>query len=128
MLVGNIATLRPLFRKMLDLGGSDSNTAPTQLMMTPNGMPSSSYHPYKSFDHQYEMGAVGSGKTDSNMNSTQIHGGADKTSRSSISSDSDSQKQIIENNKRTSREQGQQPYSAGGIVVSRQINVSHSQQ
>lgn len=125
MLVGNIATLRPLFRKMLRLGGSDSNGTTPSKLMTPNGVPSNSQHPYKSFDHNYELNSMNGGRDKSNM-STQIHGGMEKNSRSSLSSDSDSQKQIIEN-KKTGRGQ-QKAYLPGGIVVSRQINVSHSQE
>jgi hypothetical protein len=131
MLVGNIATLRPLFRKMLRLGGSDSNTTPSKLM-TPNGIPSNSQHPYKSFDHNYELNSIGGQRDNKGSNmSTQIQGGMEKNSRSSLSSDSDSQRNIFDTTNATTNNnnkggRGQKSYMPTGIVVSRQINVSHS--
>lgn len=116
MFVGNLATLRPLFRRMLKLGGSDNDTAPNKL--TPNGFPSQSRRTYKSFDASYELGSVSQSteKDGAVLNSTQIRGGVDGVGRSRISSDTESQKQILDTATRS--------YGPNDIMVSRQINIS----
>ncbi|KAI1878428.1 hypothetical protein JX265_000360 [Neoarthrinium moseri] len=123
MFVGNLSTLRPLFRTFLGLGSSGGDTVPTGL--TPNGLPSKSAHPYRSFDAGYEMGTVHSTKDRKGdiATSTQILGGLDKTSRGSLSSDGESQKNIVE---KPSRGPGSHGFGPGGIVVSRQIDVHHN--
>lgn len=118
MFVGNLSTLRPLFRRVLGLGGSSGQTAPSG--MTPNGLPSKNTHPYRSFDPGYEMGTMHSIKEKPSLaTSTQIVG----NDRSSISSDGESQKHIMEGGPSS----GPGSYGAGGIVVSRQIDISHHQ-
>ncbi|KAK6859984.1 hypothetical protein PG995_003620 [Apiospora arundinis] len=52
--VGNLATLRPLFRKMLSLGGTDDSSKPTGYGASGLGLPSKQHHPYQSFEN-YEM-------------------------------------------------------------------------
>ncbi|KAI0129103.1 hypothetical protein BJ170DRAFT_594920 [Xylariales sp. AK1849] len=123
--VGNLSTLRPLFRKMLSLGGSDTNNAPTAHMAT-SGLPSKSYHPYQSFDAGYELGSMGAGDEKGAGNiktSTHILGGLDKTNRDSISSDGDSHKEIMDSPTLRNR---QETPTSGGIVVSRQVNISRN--
>jgi hypothetical protein len=114
MIVGNIATLRPLFRTLLHLGSDES--APALSKSTPggSGIPRHS-HPYEPFDHDYELGTA-VGKND-NVVSTRIHGG--EGGRESMSSDNESQKRILdpgEKGKRLSRNKG--------IVVSKQVETS----
>ncbi|KAF3013689.1 hypothetical protein E8E14_001495 [Neopestalotiopsis sp. 37M] len=118
MFVGNLSTLRPLFRRVLGLGGSSGQTAPSG--MTPNGLPSKATHPYRSFDPGYEMGTMHSIKEKPSMaTSTQIVG----NDRSSLSSDGESQKHIMEGGSAAAGGS----FGAGGIVVSRQIDISHHQ-
>lgn len=116
MFVGNLATLRPLFRRMFNLGGSDNKSnAPLSGRGTGgSAFPNSSRRTYKSFDTSYELGTVNEEAKSKipNITTTQIHGGGRE--RSSVASDSESQKQILE------KTRGPQ-----GIVVSRQINISH---
>jgi hypothetical protein len=120
LFVGNLATLRPLFRTVLGLGTSSENTAP---MATANGLPSKTSHPYRSFDAGYEMGTVAAanGKNGSVSTQTQIMGG----DRSSLSSDNDSQKDIVEksdgNYQTTYQSSG--GFGGKGIVVSRQVDI-----
>lgn len=114
MLVGNIATLRPLFRHLLNLGSEDSTPAHTKGTPGNSGIPNRS-HPYKSFDHDYELGTV-VGKGDNRL-STQIHGG--QPGRSSASSDNESEKQIL-------KKSGNRFFQNKGIVVSQQVEISRS--
>jgi hypothetical protein len=118
MFVGNLATLRPLFRRMLNLGGSDN--ASSRVITTsnmPQGFQSSSRRTYKNFDTNYELGTLNGDIDDKETNptSTQIYAGDMKGSPSSITSKSESQKDILE-----------KPNDPKGIVVSRFINISHS--
>ncbi|KAF1947727.1 hypothetical protein EJ02DRAFT_449209 [Clathrospora elynae] len=114
MLVGNIATLRPLFRHALNLGSEDSGLAGSKYI--PGGtVDPSRAHPYKSFDHDYELGTVVPNQ-EGNVLSTQIKGG-----RSSESSDNESQKQILEKCDKY------HPESKEIVVINQvDINVSHS--
>ncbi|KAF2846667.1 hypothetical protein T440DRAFT_541093 [Plenodomus tracheiphilus IPT5] len=114
MLVGNIATLRPLFQRMLRLGSEGSAQGRS------NGTPGDSSapvrtHPYKPFDPDYELGILDDNKTD--HISTQIHGGRNR--RESVFSDSESQTQILEKSDGL-------PSRKRGIVVSQQVEISHS--
>lgn len=110
MIVGNLATLRPLFRRMFG-SGSESSTS-TGAVPTIGGVSSRS-HPYKSFDPDYDLGPI---LGNSELTSTQVQSGHDSERHARPSSDSDSQKQILE---MPIREQG-------GIVVSRQFKVSRA--
>ncbi|KAF2792979.1 hypothetical protein K505DRAFT_306634 [Melanomma pulvis-pyrius CBS 109.77] len=115
MIVGNIATLRPLFRGMLNLGSDNSVQELSKGTPAGSGHPNRP-HPYRSFDHDFELGTVVDKKVD-NLVSTQIHGG--QNGRNSISSDNESQKHILEKSDgRFSRN--------NGIVVSQQVDISHS--
>ncbi|KAH9870913.1 hypothetical protein J1614_006485 [Plenodomus biglobosus] len=112
MIVGNIATLRPLFKRMLNLGSDSSAQG------RPNGTPGDGsaprrMHPYKPFDHDYELDV----RVDSRGNhvSTQIHGGQGE--RESIASETESQKHILEKS-------GSLPSSKRGIVVSQQVEIN----
>ncbi|KAF2651340.1 hypothetical protein K491DRAFT_607097 [Lophiostoma macrostomum CBS 122681] len=98
MIVGNIATLRPLFRTMLNLGSDESAQALSKGMPGGSGIPKHS-HPYKSFDGDYELNTV-VGK-DVNVTPTRIHGG--ENGRGSISSDNESQKRILDTGKKGKR-------------------------
>ncbi|KAK6077880.1 hypothetical protein SCUP234_01042 [Seiridium cupressi] len=120
MFVGNLSTLRPLFRRLLGLGSSHA-TAPSG--MTPNGLPSKATHPYRSFDPGYELQSVKEKPSGSMTTSTQIMGG----DRSSLSSDGESQKNIVDGPNRGTSRAASTPYAPGGIVVSRQIDVSSHQ-
>ncbi|KAI0161953.1 hypothetical protein GGR52DRAFT_146510 [Hypoxylon sp. FL1284] len=115
--VGNLATLRPLFRRMLSLGGSDDSSKPNGYVAS--GLPSKAQHPYRSVDN-YEMHAGSSNRDNLNTaTSINIHGGG--ASRDSLcSSDTESQKKILGT-------QGAKSDAAPGIVVSRQIDVSWQQ-
>ena len=116
MLVSNLATLRPLFSRMFNLGGS-SNQSITPIAgrgTTGSAFPNSSRRTYKPFDASYELGTVNKGANNRipNITTTHIHGG--DRERSSVASDSESQKQILE------KTRGQH-----GIVVGSEINVIH---
>jgi hypothetical protein len=109
MIVGNIATLRPLFRRILHLGTEESD--PSNSKGTPSGFSNvKRAHPYKPFDidEDHELAGV-SGRGKGTLLETQIHGGRD--GRSSLSSDSESQKHILDNKH---------------IVVSQQVEISRS--
>ncbi|KNG49338.1 hypothetical protein DDE82_008422 [Stemphylium lycopersici] len=89
MLVGNIATLRPLFQRMLNLGSSGSEQPYSD--ESPRGISNGNRsHPYQSFDPELELGTVIDPKDDQ-MPAVRIRGG-----RSSAWSDCESQKQILE--------------------------------
>ena len=103
MLVGNVATLRPLFHRVLRLGANGSEQANTR-GETP-GLASSKRqsHTYRPFYMDLELGTTTDNIFESQL-SNQIHGG-----RTSLGSDSESQKQ--------SRDKS-------GIIVSHQVEVS----
>jgi hypothetical protein len=113
MLVGNIATLRPLFQRMLRLGSSGSQQPHSG--GTPHG-PSNGgrSHRYKPFDHELELGTIADNK-DGVIPSIQVRGG-----HGSVSSDTESQKEILEKNDRFLSN------NKDSIVVSRQVEVSRS--
>ena len=116
MLVGNIATLRPLFSRMFNLGGSTNNSvAPiTGRGNASSAFPNSSRRTYTPFDTSYELGTMSTeaNSKNSNITTTQIHGGGPE--RSSVVSDSESQERILEETR-----------GPHGINVSRQINIIH---
>ncbi|KAK8016219.1 hypothetical protein PG993_014408 [Apiospora rasikravindrae] len=116
--VGNLSTLRPLFRKMLSLGGTDDSSKPTGYGASniPNKQ-----HPYQSFDN-YEMQANGGQVTTTTQTRTcKIRGGS--TSEESLfdSSESESQKKMVRPGSGSGKNGGTLP---PGIVVSRQIEIS----
>lgn len=118
LFVGNLATLRPLFRTFLGLGtSSGGNTAPTA---TPNGLPNKVTHPYRSFGGGYEMGSMSApnGKNGSVSTQTQIYGGE----RASVSSDGESQKEIMEK----PAYMNMAGYGGNAIVVQRQVDIQHN--
>ena len=109
MLVGNIATLRPLFQRMLHLGSEDASHRSGATPKILSGAKLS--HPYKSFDQEHELGGVGVGvKRDDNVMSTQIYGGE---TRGSTESEGGSQRGILEGGKQR-------------IFVSQQVEISRS--
>ncbi|KAI5371997.1 hypothetical protein J4E82_009299 [Alternaria postmessia] len=112
MLVGNIATLRPLFQRLLHLGSSGSQQPHSG--GTPHGISGDGgrSHRYKPFDHEVELGTIADNK-DGVIPSIQVRGG-----RSSVSSDSESQKEILEKNDRFVNN------NKDSIVVSRHVEVS----
>jgi hypothetical protein len=115
MIVGNIATLRPLFQRMLRLGSDHSAEIPSKGTPGAASNPNRS-HPYKSFDQDYELGVIASKNGDNSM-STQIRGG--QLSRDSLSSDNESQKQILGmSNDGYDRNKD--------IIVSHGVEISHS--
>lgn len=109
MLVGNVATLRPLFRHMLHLGSEDSG-GPSNLSGANPVSNAKRSHPYKSFDQDHELGGIG-GKRDL---STQIYSGQRP---GSASSDNDSQKHILDDNNANHSKR---------IMVSQQVEISRS--
>ncbi|EKG16769.1 hypothetical protein MPH_05972 [Macrophomina phaseolina MS6] len=123
VIVGCIGTLRPLFRKILHLGGSESdhskpagvsNKYATNRTFPSNG----ARRGYKEFDTQYELedglGAAstagsGSDKFGGAMaHETEIRAGMARSG--SLHSDNDSQKQILDD--------------AGGIMVHSHVQIS----
>jgi hypothetical protein len=111
MIVSNIATLRPLFRKVFRLGESDSASKPKKSSGSSHpgyGFPNNSRRTYNDVERGYEMDLTsGSEKYHHGKVSTQVRGG-------SVSSDSESQKQILDDTRTP---------PPAGIVVSRQVNV-----
>ncbi|KAH8649914.1 hypothetical protein BX600DRAFT_517143 [Xylariales sp. PMI_506] len=123
MLVGNIATLRPLLNNLLRLGGSDAGTAPTS-HVTPSSGLRNIYHRYQSFD-THELNSLGAAEVGNAIPKnrigdirTEVLGGGDR--RDSFSSDGGSQKQIIEKDAVVALSDAPtSPNLSGGIVVSR---------
>jgi hypothetical protein len=113
MLVGNIATLRPLFQRLLHLGSSGSQQPHSG--ETPHGLSNDGgrSHRYKPFDHELELGTIADNK-DGHMPSIQVRGGRD-----SVSSDSESQKEMLGKNDRFLNN------NKDSIVVSRHVEVCH---
>ena len=120
--VGNLATLRPLFRKMLSLGGTDDSSKPTGYGASGMGLPSKQHHPYQSFEN-YEMRSGGSGVNGDQVTATtntrtcKIRGGSRSRDSLDGGSDAESQKKILG----SSSKKG---IMSPGIVVSRQVDVS----
>ncbi|RDW72215.1 hypothetical protein BP5796_08249 [Coleophoma crateriformis] len=95
MFVGNLALLRPLFRRIFNLGGSDNRSTGTDAIPKHSqGLPS----PVTPFDANCELGVVNGDKhyTDPTSTSAQIEGSIIDFPRSSIMSDSQSQKRTTE--------------------------------
>jgi hypothetical protein len=118
MMVGNIATLRPLFRHLLHLGSEDSSSPAQSHSKGISGgsaLPKLS-HPYKTFGHDYELGTV-LGKGEEGVLETQIRGGDGR--RGSLDSDSESQKRILDTDNKHRRYSRSQ-----GIVVSQQVEIT----
>lgn len=140
MIVGNIATLRPLLRRFVNFGGSDGRSGGNN--KTPGRLGAYPGHPayqYKSFDgpgaKSYEMSSSEGSKFGSGGTSTQIRSGGveppsflfNDSKRPSSESDGDSQKQIlndVENGGLSTPARPAKTASSGsGIIVSRQIHV-----
>ncbi|KAL1799703.1 hypothetical protein ACET3X_000045 [Alternaria dauci] len=113
MLVGNIATLRPLFQRILHLGSGSSQQPHSG--GTPQGISGDGgrSHRYKPFDHELELGTIADNK-DPHSPSFQVRGGR----KNSVFSDSESQKEILEKNHRFLNN------NKDSIVVSRHVEVS----
>jgi hypothetical protein len=121
MIVGNIATLRPLFRRVLRLGADSQESSSKNTPGNAHSGPIRS-HPYKPFDHEHELGAVGGAmrKDNANINiETRIRGGA-YTGRESLSSDNESQRQIL------GGERNGGFYRSKGILVSQEVEIRRS--
>lgn len=104
MIVGNIATLRPLFLRVFRLGTEGSSDPRSNLTPRVRGGLDRS-HPYRSFGPAHEMDAMAG-------RSTQVRGG---DGRGSLSSDGASEKEILS-----------KPGNSNGIIVSRQVEITHS--
>ncbi|KAK8008778.1 hypothetical protein PG991_011329 [Apiospora marii] len=123
--VGNLSTLRPLFRKMLSLGGTDDSSKPTGYGASAAGLPSNK-HPYQSFDN-YEMragtsGTNGDGVTTTTQSRTcKIHGGSSSQDSLFDNDEIDSQKKMARSGSVSGRNEAAK---SPGIVVSRQIEIS----
>ncbi|ORY63386.1 uncharacterized protein BCR38DRAFT_436705 [Pseudomassariella vexata] len=117
MFVGCVATLRPLFRRALNLGGSDTKSfGGPSAQKTPNGFPSQSRRTYfKSGDTSYEMSTVNSTREKKGPLTSITTGGQDEMT--SISSE--------EENKVDFQKDGVL-CSLSGILVSRQVNITHT--
>lgn len=115
LFVGNLSTLRPLFRRVLSLGGSDSASKPTGSGI-PSGLPSRAQHPYRSFNN-YELGDLNSmPEKETSTTSTRVRGGT--MGRSSLSSDDERR------DSPGAVSTVDMASSPGAIMVSRQIEVS----
>ncbi|KAI8941800.1 hypothetical protein NX059_003001 [Plenodomus lindquistii] len=112
MTVGNIATLRPLFQRVLSLGSGGSGPGKSNRTTAITSTPGRT-HPYKPFDPDHELGVLDNNKGD--HVSTHIHAG--QIGRDSVSSDNESQKEILEKSAMPPKR---------GIVVSQQVEISHS--
>ncbi|KAH8900972.1 hypothetical protein GQ53DRAFT_633272, partial [Thozetella sp. PMI_491] len=120
MIVGNLATLRPLVRRMLQL---DNSSGSGTSKFTPMGGRERA-HPYRSFDT--ELGPIDGDRKNDIMSSIQIEGGTPTTKgRASLSSDGDSQKLILEGTYKNATANKRRSGSHG-IVVSRRVDISHS--
>ncbi|KAK7518160.1 uncharacterized protein IWZ02DRAFT_311348 [Phyllosticta citriasiana] len=119
-IVGNVSTLRPLFRKLLHLGGSD-NDSKGGAMSNSYGFPQGGRRTYKEFDYELEGQPSGASSNADKFaavaTQTQIRGGGRSES---VSSDSESQKKILSGNQHQSMNQG--------IMVSHQVNISHTEE
>ncbi|KAF2635850.1 hypothetical protein P280DRAFT_553421 [Massarina eburnea CBS 473.64] len=116
MIVGNIATLRPLFRRVLHLDSSSSTDPHSNV--TPRVLNNANLsHPYRSLDRDHELGVVvgvGAGQT-TRIRGGQTAGGGGRDSPSG--SDNESQKEILGS---SSNGKGR------GILVSKQVDISRS--
>ncbi|KAK7928801.1 hypothetical protein PG985_005799 [Apiospora marii] len=115
--VGNLATLRPLFRKMLSLGGTDDSSKPTGYGASGLGLPSKIQHPYQSCEG-FEMRSGSGAANGDQTTTTKIHGGS--PSQDSFFDETGSQKKILRADS-ASKKNGAKPQ---GIVVSRQVEIS----
>ncbi|KAH9880280.1 hypothetical protein IAQ61_000569 [Plenodomus lingam] len=116
MIVGNIATLRPLFHRMLHLGSESSGPRPSNDTPGSDNTPKH-MHPYKPFDTEHELGTLDESvccKGGDHV-STEILGA--KGRQGSIYSESESQKQFLE------KWEDRSP-SRGAIVVSQHVEIS----
>ncbi|KAK7985135.1 hypothetical protein PG996_005622 [Apiospora saccharicola] len=116
--VGNLSTLRPLFRKMLSLGGTDESSKPTGYGgASAAGLPSTK-HPYQSFDNYEMRGGTSGGNGDGTT--TQCHGGSSSQDSFFESDEIDSQKKMARAGSNSAKNAAKSP----GIMISRQIDIS----
>lgn len=120
MIVGCVGTLRPLFRKVLHLGGSESDPSTPRYGLNSQKyatgtFPSNARRTYKDLDTTYELedgngssAASAADKYGTTTHETQIKAGYERDG--SLHSDSDSQKQILD--------------ESGGIMVHSHVQVS----
>lgn len=112
--------MRPLFRKLLHLGGSD-NDSKAGALSNSYGFPANGRKTYKEFG-DYELEGQPSGASSNGdkfaavATQTQIRGGGRSES---VSSDSESQKQILSGNHQSVNQ---------GIMVSHQVNITHTEE
>ncbi|KAL0254490.1 hypothetical protein SLS55_009966 [Diplodia seriata] len=119
VIVGCIGTLRPLFRKVLHLGSSNDGSTPMKYggASSKGNFPSNARRTYDKFDSQYELeegmagaSSSGSDKYAPQAHETEIRAGMARSG--SLRSDSDSQKQILEDSQ------------GNGIMVHSQVQIS----
>ncbi|KAF2136967.1 uncharacterized protein K452DRAFT_312771 [Aplosporella prunicola CBS 121167] len=122
LIVGCISTLRPLFRKLLHLGGSDSDTStPSKGLTAHSGWPSNGRRTYKECESAYELqNSAEDSKFGSTAIETRIRGagaGAPGLTggRESLSEDG-SMKNIL---------LGDQQQDQNGIMVSHNVQITH---
>jgi hypothetical protein len=126
LIVGCVMTLRPLFRRVLHLGGDTSNKETYGMSSTRYRFGSSARRAYQECDADYELSAHGEGTRDvpsssgygNSMTSTQVSGGK----REDLSSfETESQKKIL----RGDDEPSGDPQLPSSIVVTRHVKLSH---
>ncbi|KAB2572061.1 hypothetical protein BFW01_g8590 [Lasiodiplodia theobromae] len=116
VIVGCVGTLRPLFRKVLHLGSDSDGSTPMKYggaSSRGDNFPSNARRTYDKFDSQYEL-EEGMGpsndKYGAQAHETEIRAGTARTG--SLPSDSDSQKQILDDSQ------------GNGIMVHSQVQIS----
>lgn len=116
VIVGCVGTLRPLFRKVLHLGSDSDGSTPMKYggaSSRGGNFPSNARRTYDKFDSQYEL-EEGMGpsndKYGAQAHETEIRAGTARTG--SLRSDSDSQKQILDDSQ------------GNAIMVHSQVQVS----
>jgi hypothetical protein len=120
-------TLRPLFRRVLHLGGDTSNKQSYGMSSARYRFGSSARRAYQECDADYELSAHGEGTRDvpssngheNSMTSTHVIGGK----RDDLSSfETESQKKILKGDDEASGDLQKLPSS---IVVTRDVKLSH---
>lgn len=123
MWVGCLSTLRPLFRKLFSLGSLGSTHMSRGHTGTgPHaGFPSNARRTYDQFSGQRDIEMDGMGTTSKAFKSSAKSENTISTEvRASVSSETDSIEHIF----KESQKQG--VLGSGGIVVSRQVQIRHS--
>lgn len=119
MFVGCLATLRPLFRKIFQLGSLGSSKGGTGASPFPSNA-RRTYGQHSRLKDDFEMDGMG---TTSNAfkGSAVVSHEVSAGTRTSINSDSDSLDQILKDSKKQGMGGG-----GTGIMVSRQVEIAHS--